>query len=90
MKKTKPRPIPPQLIPRRKKDLERLAANPEAVKAIIEMNKTASKVLEKRETLRALTVAEWLERAFAILPEELDTDEIKQKIKSCLENCEEK
>lgn len=83
MKKVKPRPIPPQLIPRRKKDMERLAANPAAIKAIIEMNKSAAEVLEKQKTQRALTAEEWLERSFAILPEDFDTDEVKNKIRSC-------
>lgn len=85
MKHKKPLPFPAQLIPNRKKDIERLMANSDAVKAIIEMNKTAAEVLEKQKTYRALTAEEWLERSFAILPEDFNTDEFKQKIKSCFE-----
>lgn len=85
MKKRTPRPIPPQMIPRRKKDMERLAANPEAVKRIIEMNRSAAEVLEKQKTLKTTSLLEWFERCMLILPDLYNTEEFKAKFKSFID-----
>ena len=75
----------PQLLPRKKKEILKIVQNPQAMQRIIALNKAASEVLEKKEKTRALTVDEWLERSFSILPEEYDYEEVKNKIKSCFE-----
>lgn len=82
MKKKTPRPIPPQMIPRRKKDMERLAADPEAIKRIIEMQKSAAEVLEKQKTVKTTSLLEWFDRCMYILPDLYQTEEFKAKFKS--------
>lgn len=82
---TKKRNIPhniPQLLPNKKKELLKLCNNPQAIQRIIQMNKTALQVLEKKETARSLTVADWAERAFQILPIDLNKPENLEKLKN--------
>lgn len=84
MKKRHTFKLPPSVIPRRQRDMEKLIKNPEAVKAIMEMNKAAADVLEKQRTMKALTIEDWLERSFAILPEKFqNNEELKQHIRDC-------
>lgn len=83
MTKKRPTYTCPQLIPRKKKDMLKIVKNPEAMRKLIELNKAASEVLEKKAKIRALTVEEWFERVFAILPEKYDSEELKNKIKTC-------
>lgn len=85
MAKKRPSYSCPQLIPKKKKEMLKIVQNPEAMRKLIALNKAASEVLEKKEKIRALTVEEWLERSFAILPESYDSDELKEKIKACFE-----
>lgn len=83
MAKKRPSFTCPQLIPRKKKEMLKIVQNPEAMRKLIALNKAASEVLEKKEKIRALTIEEWFERSFAILPESFDSDELKEKIKAC-------
>lgn len=86
---TKKRKIPtniPQLLPNKKKELLKLCSNPEAIKRIIEMNKSAAAVLEKKETARSVTIGEWVERAFKILPEDFQTEANKEKLNSLFQD----
>ena len=73
----------PQLVPRKKKDMLKIVQNPEMMQKLIALNNAASAVLEKKEKTKALTIDEWLDRSFAILPEGYDTEELKTKIKDC-------
>lgn len=76
----------PQLIPNKKKALLKLCNDPEAIKRIIAMNKAASEVLEKKNTVRSLSVSDWAERAFKILPEEYDKPENLEKLKNLFQD----
>ena len=75
----------PQLIPNKKKALLKLCNDPEAIKRIA-MNKAASEVLEKKNTVRSLSVSDWAERAFKILPEEYDKPENLEKLKNLFQD----
>lgn len=74
----------PQLVPKKKKDMLKIVQNPEMMQKLIALNNAASEVLEKKEKTKALTIEEWLERSFAILPEGYDTEELRTKIKTCV------
>lgn len=84
MKKKHTFKLPPSVLPHRQRDMEKLVQNPEAMKAILEMNNAAANVLEQQRTMKALTIKDWLARSFAILPEKFQNDdELKASITAC-------
>lgn len=70
----------PQLVPNKKKDILKIVNNPEAMKRLIELNKSAAAVLENQEKKRAKNIDEWLVRAFSFLPEEFDDKKTREMI----------
>ena len=72
MKKKKHLPEPIQLVSRKKRDFFRaLSKNPNILKEAMEITKTTEKIIEAKDkvnNLPALTLDDWVQKAFAILP----------------------
>jgi pyruvate-formate lyase-activating enzyme len=76
MKKKKHFPEPLQLVTRKKRDFfKALSKNPNLIKEVTEMNQITAKVLENKDKIRAVTIDEWVDRVFSIIPEIYNNEE---------------
>jgi hypothetical protein len=65
-------PNPPQLIPNKKKEMLKIVQDPEAMKRVMELINSSNNLFEKSKTVKATTMIDWVERAIAILPDDLE------------------
>lgn len=84
-------PNPPQLIPNKKKEMLKIVQDPEAMKRVMELINSSNNLFEKSKTVKATTMIDWVERAIAILPDDLEQrDSFCAKLKEFVDNFGEK
>ena len=80
-------PPPQQLIPPKKKEMLKIIQDPEAMKRVLELIDSSSKLCEQTKTIKAQTMIDWVERAIDILPENMTgRDGFCDKLKQLVEN----
>ena len=91
MKKKHKFPDPQQLIPNKKKEMLKIIQDPEAMKRVMELINSSNNLFEKSKTVKATTMIDWVERAIAILPDDLEQrDSFCDKLKELVDNFGEK
>lgn len=91
MKKKKHFPEPLQLVTRKKRDFfKALSKNPNLIKEVTEMNQITAKVLENKDKIRAVTIDEWVDRAFSIIPEIYNNEENLDLLKNFVKTLKER
>lgn len=84
-------PNPPQLIPNKKKEMLKIVQDPEAMKRVMELINSSNNLFEKSKTVKATTMIDWVERAIAILPDDLEQrSSFCAKLKELVDNFGEK
>ena len=80
-------PPPQQLIPSKKKEMLKIIQDPEAMKRVLELIDSSSKLCEQTKTIKAQTMIDWVERAIDILPDNMTgRDGFCDKLKQLVEN----
>lgn len=65
----------------------KILQNPEAMKRVMELIESSSNLFDKSKTVKATSMLDWVERAIAILPEDMDMhDSFCDKLKELVNN----
>ena len=79
MKKKRHFPEPPQLVSRKKRDFfYALKKNPNLLREAMEISKASQEIINAGESIKnlpAITIDEWIEKAYSILPVNYSSEE---------------
>lgn len=75
------------MLPNTKKEMLKFIKNPDAMKKLRELTDISSIVAEKMKSVKAICMADWVERCIEILPSDLQNlDDFVNAFKSFVDN----